>query len=152
MSEKNDVIFPLVSIIIRSMDRVTLTEALDSVASQTYPNIEVVIVNAKGADHQAVGERCGDFPIRMVESDQQLGRSRAANAGLHEAQGEYLIFLDDDDWFAADHIEKLVQTIEHHADIKVVYSGAQCVDENNNPLSAKFATPFDLAELPPLFW
>ncbi len=147
MSEINDVIFPLVSVIIRSIDRSTLPEALDSVASQTYPNIEVIIVNAKGACHQIVGEWCGRFPIGMVASDQQLGRSRAANAGLNEAQGEYLIFLDDDDWFAADHIEKLVQTLEHHADIKVVYSGAQCVDENNNPLSAKFATPFDSTQL-----
>ena len=52
MFEKNDVIFPLVSVIIRSIDRSTLAEALDSVASQNYPNIEVILVNAKGADHQ----------------------------------------------------------------------------------------------------
>jgi len=52
---------PLVSIIIRSMDRPTLSDALDSVALQTYPNIEVIIVNAKGTSHQTVDEWCGHF-------------------------------------------------------------------------------------------
>lgn len=147
MPEENNVVSPLVSVIIRSMDRTTLADALDSVTLQTYSNIEVVIVNAKGADHREIGERRGRFPIRMVGSDGQLGRSRAANVGLDEAIGEYLIFLDDDDWFEADHIEKLVETIENHSKIKVVYSGARCVDENNNPLSTKFATSFDSTQL-----
>ena len=147
MAEKNSVVFPLVSIIIRSIDRSTLAEALESVASQTYPNIEVILVNAKGADHRTVSEWCGRFPVRMVDSKQPLSRSRAANAGLDEAVGEYLIFLDDDDWFEADHIEKLVQAIEHQSHIKVVYSGAKCVDENNHPLATQFATPFDSTQL-----
>lgn len=108
MSEENNVAFPLVSVIIRSMDRSTLANALDSVALQTYPNIEVVIVNAKGADHHEVGKWCGHFPMRMVGSDEQLDRSRAANVGLDEATGEYLIFLDDDDLFYPEHIAILV--------------------------------------------
>ncbi|MHC4230563.1 MAG: PIG-L family deacetylase, partial [Planctomycetota bacterium] len=73
---------PLVTVIIRSMDRETLSEALDSVALQTYPNIEVVVVNAKGEGHPEVGGWCGRFPLRLCGTGQALGRSRAANTGL----------------------------------------------------------------------
>ena len=115
MSE-NSITFPLVSIIIRSMDRSTLTDALDSVASQTYPNIEVVIVNAKGADHREVDEWCGHFPQRITtnEGETSLRRSQAGNVGLRVANGDYLLFLDDDDWLAVDHIAKLVDTLITH--------------------------------------
>ncbi|MFI3184748.1 MAG: PIG-L family deacetylase, partial [Methylococcaceae bacterium] len=65
---------PLVSVIIRSMDRLTLSEALDSVALQTYPNIEVVVVNAKGEEHSKLGEWCGHFPLRIVDTGNVLRR------------------------------------------------------------------------------
>ena len=138
---------PLVSIIVRNSNRPTLSETLDSVALQTYPKIEVVLVNAKGATHSDVGEWCGNFPIRLIDSHEPLPRSRAANVGLKAAHGKYLIFLDDDDWLKADHINNLVQAIETHPHIKVVYSSAACVDENNNPLPNKFGQPFDATRL-----
>lgn len=83
---------PLVSIIVRNSNRPTLSETLDSVALQTYPKIEVVLVNAKGATHSDVGEWCGNFPIRLIDSHEPLPRSRAANVGLKAAHGKYLIF------------------------------------------------------------
>lgn len=138
---------PLVSIIIRSMDRGTLSDALDSIALQTYPHIEAVVVNAKGDTHRDLGAWCGRFPLRMVGNQEHLGRSRAANIGLQEAQGDYLIFLDDDDWIEADHIDTLIQAIKKHPEVKVVYSGAKCVDENKNPLPTKFSSSFDRIQL-----
>ena len=138
---------PLVSVIIRNINRPTLSDALDSVALQTYCNIEVVLVNAKGFKHIDVGEWCGRFPIRMIDGSEQLNRSRAANVGLEAAQGKYLIFLDDDDWLTADHIENLVRAIESHPYIKVVYSGAACIDENNTRMPNTFGQPFDATRL-----
>lgn len=138
---------PLVSVIIRSMDRDTLSDALDSIALQTYPNIEVVVVNAKGDAHRDLGEWCGRFLLRMVGNQEHLGRSRAANIGLQEAKGDYLIFLDDDDWIEADHINTLVQAIKKHPEVKLAYSGAKCVDENKNPLATRFSSPFDRTQL-----
>lgn len=138
---------PLVSVIIRNINRPTLSDALDSVALQTYSNIEVVLVNAKGSEDTSIGEWCGRFPIRIIDSHEQLNRSRAANVGLEAAQGKYLIFLDDDDWLTPDHIENLVRSIESHPHIKVVYSSAICVDENNNRMSLRFGQTFDAIQL-----
>jgi glycosyltransferase involved in cell wall biosynthesis len=47
---------PLVSVIVRSMDRTMLQDALGSVALQTYANVEVVVVNATGNPHSALGD------------------------------------------------------------------------------------------------
>jgi LmbE family N-acetylglucosaminyl deacetylase len=116
---------PLVSVLIRSMDRPLLREALDSVALQTYPHIEVVVINARVQTHRALGDLCGRFPIRLVNTVTPLHRSQAANAALANAKGDYLIFLDDDDWLAPDHIANLVSTIRAHSDCDVAYAGVE---------------------------
>ncbi|MBL0011367.1 MAG: glycosyltransferase [Nitrosomonas sp.] len=136
---------PLVSIIIRSMDRPTLSDALDSVALQTYPNIEVVLVNAKGVDHREIDEWCGQFPIRITTNHELLNRSRAANIGLNAAQGNYLIFLDDDDLFYPEHIATLVAALQNHSNIRCAYSGVRVeyyVDQQLQTVTA-FNEPYN---------
>lgn len=114
---------PLVSVIIRSMDRSTLSDALDSVALQTHANIEVIVVNAKGPKHSDLGEWCGQFPLRLIQSDAQSGRSNAANIGLNAAKGIYIIFLDDDDLFYSEHITNLVSALQNHKHARCAYAG-----------------------------
>jgi len=118
---------PLVSVIIRSVGRDTLNRSLDSVALQVYPNIEVLVVNAKGPDHPELGEWCGRFPMRVIGDGSAMRRSRAANLGLDQAAGKYLILLDDDDWFLPNHISSLVQRIESGDGATVAYSGVRCL-------------------------
>lgn len=145
MSEKNSGAFPLVSVIIRSMDRATLADALDSVALQTYPDIEVVIVNAKGENHREVGEYCGRFPIRIVTSAETLNRARAANIGLNSAKGNYLIFLDDDDLFYPKHIAVLVNALQNRPNARCAYVGVRVEYYVNEQLETvtEFNEPFD---------
>ncbi len=140
---------PLVSVIIRSMDRPSLIEALDSVALQTYPHIEVVIVNAKGADHGKTAEWCGNFPIRKIDMTEPSHRSHAANAGLLAAQGHYLVFLDDDDLFLPDHVATLVQALQDHPGKRCAYTGAR-VDyfvDGQFQKTTQFNDPFDAGRL-----
>ena len=138
---------PLVSVIIRSMDRPTLQEALDSVALQTYPNIEVVLVNAKGVGHADAGAWCGRFPLRMVGQDGPLRRSRAANLGLDSARGEFLVFLDDDDWFLPGHVAGLVEALGRNPGKKIAYGCVTCVDEDRRAIGKNFCQAFDRVRL-----
>ncbi|MFO7803733.1 MAG: glycosyltransferase, partial [Desulfovermiculus sp.] len=141
---------PLVSVIIRSMDRPELAGALKSVADQTYPNIEAVLVNAKGQEYADQGEWCGNFPLRSVGMGHQLPRSRAANLGLEHASGDYLIFLDDDDWFLSHHVQALVQALTNNQDIGAAYAAVQCVwqaKDGSWEQEYLFNQPFDRTRL-----
>lgn len=138
---------PLVSVLIRSMGRTELRQALDSVALQTYPNVEVVVVNAHGHGHPEPGAWCGPFPLRFLDSDKPLGRSEAGNRALTAANGAYMVFLDDDDWFMPDHVSALAETLARNPDKKVAYGCVTCVDELKNPIDKTFCRPFDRTRL-----
>lgn len=137
---------PLVSVIIRSMDRATLSDALDSVALQTYPNIEVVVVNAIGGTHREIGEWCGRFPLRIFGSGRPLKRSHAANCGLDLARGEYCIFLDDDDFFDPDHIANLIESLKNARNCLAAYTGVR-IEGEAGIISGVFNQSFSAARL-----
>ena len=96
-----------VSVICRSLGRPELQQALRSIASQDYPNIEIVLVDVAGDDYLD-SAAAGDRPLKLVTTGAVLSRSQAANAGLKAAQGKYIQFLDDDDWIDPNHVSQLV--------------------------------------------
>jgi LmbE family N-acetylglucosaminyl deacetylase len=136
---------PLVSVIVRSMDRSSLAEALASVAAQTYPNIEVLVVNAKGGRHTPVTDFGGRLVVRLIETGTPLGRSRAANAGIEAASGRYVMFLDDDDLLLPDHVVKLAAALLAGG-ARVAYAGVRMVDANGATLHV-FDEPWEPARL-----
>jgi LmbE family N-acetylglucosaminyl deacetylase/glycosyltransferase involved in cell wall biosynthesis/GT2 family glycosyltransferase len=122
---------PLVSVIVRSMDRPTLPDALASLAAQTYPNIEVVVVNAKGGSHSPLPDYASRLAMRFVDTRAPLKRSPAANTGLDAARGEYVAFLDDDDTLDPDHLSELLPVLRKERGNAVAYSAVRCVDRND---------------------
>ena len=99
----------LVSIICRTIGRPELQLALQSVSSQSYSDIEIVLVDAASKDLSGYEAYTGNIPVILVSTGKPLGRSAAANAGLQAASGKYLMFLDDDDWIADDHVQSLIE-------------------------------------------
>jgi O-antigen biosynthesis protein len=137
-----EVDLPLVSILVRSLDRGHLQEALDSIALQTYPRIEVVVIAAQ-AGHSALARRCGTFPLRLVQTDDPLARSRAANKALAEAAGEYLLFLDDDDWLMPGHVARLVEVLCRQPNCLAAYTGVALVGPDGASTGQAMDLPFD---------
>nr|WP_296696974.1 glycosyltransferase [Thiocapsa sp. UBA6158] len=117
---------PLVSIVIRSMNRPELSEALDSIAAQTYRHIEVILVDVEGRGRLQSEPRCGRFPLHIASTGGHLGRGAAANVGMMAATGCYIAFLDDDDWFLPDHVASLVGVLEENNSSRVAYAGVAC--------------------------
>ncbi|MCF7977243.1 MAG: glycoside hydrolase family 99-like domain-containing protein [Chromatiaceae bacterium] len=116
---------PLVSVLIRTTGREELTTALDSIAAQTYPNLEVVLVDVLGGQSLELESSCSRIPLTLISKTKPLKRSRACNTALAAAKGTYISFLDDDDWLFPDHIERLVAAVEAST-AAAAYSGVEC--------------------------
>ena len=125
----NTVNLPLVSILIRSIDRETLEQTLNSVALQNYGAIEVWVIAATPA-HKDMPQSVGPFPLHFVPTPVPLSRTQAANKALDHAQGSFALFLDDDDWIAPEHAQQLVLALQANQGFKAAYSQAQLVDIN----------------------
>lgn len=126
MTSKKNAKYPLVSILIRTCCRPNiLRRALESVRTQTYPNIEVIIIeDGKNMADSMLKAEYADMRYVYRATGVHVGRSEAGNLAMSLAQGKYLNFLDDDDAFLPEHVWILVRAIRGRHQ-KAVYSVAQ---------------------------
>lgn len=132
----------LVSIICRTLGRPQLRQALQSIADQHYPHIEIILVDAAG-ENSLDCSAAGDRALQLVTTGSALSRSQAANAGLEAAQGKYILFLDDDDWIAPEHVSQLVNELEGDGNIAAAYSSTQKTNSAGDSLGYIFEEDFD---------
>lgn len=98
-----------------------LGRAVDSVLSQTYDNVEAVVVddNAPGSEERHFTEKAmeryaGNSKVVYCLNEKPIGGGPARNKGIEAASGDYITFLDDDDIYLPDKIERqLVFTVEN---------------------------------------
>lgn len=90
-----------------------LRRCLDSVVNQTYENIEIILVNDGSTDKSA--EICKEYKNKdrriILVSQENKGLSGARNTGIKQATGEYICFIDSDDWVELDYIHFAVEQI-----------------------------------------
>ena len=131
-----------VSIICRTLGRPELQEALRSISSQDYANIEIILVDAAG-DNSLDSAAAGDRPLVLVTTGTALSRSQAANAGLEAAHGKYIQFLDEDDWIDSNHVSQLVSALESSEETAAAYSSTQKTSATGESLDYIFREDFD---------
>ena len=112
---------PLVSIVMPSYNaEKTIGRAIESVLNQTYKNIELVIVNDGSVDGTLERIREYDDVRINVVSQPNGGLSNARNTGINHAIGDYLTFIDSDDWYEETFIEKhLNSSIQNDSQLTV---------------------------------
>ena len=99
---------------------------LRSVMAQTYSDIECIIVDDATKDdsiekcERLIGEYDGPILFRIIHHEQNRGLSAARNTGFDAANGEYVYFLDSDDYITPDCIEELVSVVDNDPSIEMV--------------------------------
>lgn len=120
----------IVSVIIPTYKRSDmLLRAIDSVLNQSFTNVQVIVVDDNDPDteyRQNTKNRMQRYKnnsrVRYVQHAHNMNGSAARNTGIKLSDGEYVCFLDDDDFFSDDKIEKQVRFLEEHP----IYSAVCC--------------------------
>lgn len=133
---------PSISVIIPTYNRPNkLSRALSSVISQSYENLEVIVVDDHSVtDTLSVIEGFCDDRLKYISHDINKGSQQARNTGISSAKGDYIALLDDDDTWLPDKLELQLELMEDKEDIGLVYCGCYDVLESDNSI-IKIRTP-----------
>jgi len=108
-------------------------EAVNSVASQTYPSVELVVVDDRSPEPVASlldGIDTADVDVTLVCHAENRGACAARNTGVDEAGGEYVAFVDDDDIWLETKLERQVEVMESSGPaVGAVYTGQRYVND-----------------------
>ncbi len=118
---------PQVSVIIPTYNRADiLRRAIGSVQRQTYPHIEILVVDDYSSDHTGAmleDLRAEDSRIKPVHNTLNKGSAGARTSGIKAASGNYTAFLDDDDEYCEEKIARQVHIFEENGDVDVLVDG-----------------------------
>jgi hypothetical protein len=114
---------PLVTVLLVTWNRKSeIGKSLDSALSQTYPNIEIIVVDNASPDgtYEYLKE---NYPaVRVIRTHKNMGCPSARNIGFANCRGKYIYSLDDDGWLDKNAIEILVRELESLPQVGVVMS------------------------------
>jgi glycosyltransferase involved in cell wall biosynthesis len=112
-----------------------IERAVHSALGQTVADIEVIVVDDGSSDRSAdlVG-RIKDSRLRLVRQSNQ-GPSAARNTGIREAKGDWIAFLDCDDWWTPTKLESQLAITDRDPEVALVYCGATTLLEDGSILS-----------------
>lgn len=91
-------------------------KCVDSIISQTYTNLQIILVDDGSTDH--CGEICDQYAAKdnriTVIHNKNNGVSSARNCGLSHVKGEYVLFIDSDDWIETVFVQKICEFIDNN--------------------------------------
>jgi glycosyltransferase involved in cell wall biosynthesis len=110
-----------------------LREAIDSVLAQTYPVLELIVVDDGSTDDTPqILASYGDRVRAIFQTNGGVGVAR--NRGIAQARGEYVAFLDSDDVWLSRKLEKEIALFDADPDLGLVHSGAETFDNSGKTL------------------
>ena len=135
---------PLVSIVTPCYNASKyIGKTIESVLNQTYTNFEMIIVDDISTDdsYMIIKKYVDkDARIKYIKLEEKGGASISRNQALKEAKGKYVAFLDSDDLWYKEKLEKQVKFMEkNHIDFS--YTDYEYIDENDNELNIKRVCP-----------
>lgn len=133
----------LVSIIMPSWNTAKyIAESIQCVVNQTYQNWELLIVDDCSTDNtdEIVAPFLDDKRIKYLHNEKNSGAALTRNKAMREAQGEWIAFLDSDDLWTPDKLEKQVRFMQEHGYV-LSYTEYEKIDEDDKALNIYVSGP-----------
>jgi glycosyltransferase involved in cell wall biosynthesis len=126
--------YPLVSVVIPTYNRAEFCQAaVRSALAQTYRPIEVVVVDDGSTDETPEVFSSNPDPVRYLRQPNSE-RAAARNRGVAEAEGEYVAFLDSDDFWGRHHIERSMEMLLSYPEAALAFGRAFYTTEEGTPV------------------
>ncbi|KZD14867.1 glycosyltransferase family 2 protein [Oenococcus oeni] len=107
-----------------------LQDALESVLEQTYPVNDIfVVIDGKSLISKKIVTNFHDNRIKVIESVEKKGGGSARNLGIRASNSDFIAFLDDDDLWIKDKIEKQIKSLSCYSSYDLVFSFSQVKSE-----------------------
>lgn len=122
----------------------TLAQAVQSVISQTYCNWELLIIDdcSKDNTYALMQKLQRNSPkIKILKNDQNSGVSESRNKGVQVASGSWIAFLDSDDIWAPNKLEKQVKQLARNEEAAVLFTGSAFINADGEMLEYKLSVP-----------
>lgn len=124
-----------------------MKESVISVMNQTYKPIELILIDDHSTekfDDRFLKEHSSkDFRVKLIRNEKNLGPGLARETGRLIAKGDYFAYLDSDDFWHSNFLEKLVRYLEEHKDVGMAYSKTMLIRTAGNFLRNKNDQTFD---------
>ncbi len=139
--------YPLVTVITPTYNRADyLSETIESVLSQDYPNIEYIVLDDGSTDNTL--EVLEKYKGRLLwKSHPNMGETCTVNKGIGMAQGEYVVIVNSDDPILPGLVKEAVTFLEAHPNILVAYPDWIKVDAQGNPIQEVRLPEYDYHEM-----
>ncbi|KOF08620.1 hypothetical protein AC739_19410, partial [Planococcus glaciei] len=114
-----------------------LARAIDSILHQTYNSIEIIVVDDNDPfsnernETEAVMKKYERKEIKYIKHGVNKNGAAARNTGIAQAKGEYICFLDDDDFYFANRVKKSVEILEKSQIYDAVYCSVIITNKSN---------------------
>lgn len=114
-----------------------ISYCLDSIVSQTNENVEIILIDdgSKDKTSEICDDYCKKYNYIKYFYQENAGVSAARNNGLRKAMGEYILFVDGDDWIISDSIPQIIDKIKKNQEIDII--AGNFVKSKNNKIKNK---------------
>jgi len=119
-----------VSVIVPTYNRADLiSETIESILNQTYKNFELIIVDDGSTDNtEKVIRKFKDNRIKYIKTDYSGVPARPRNIGIKKAKGEYIAFLDSDDMWLPEKLEKQIKVFQASNETAMLYTRFKTIE------------------------
>ena len=137
INEKNQIGQPLISIIMPAYNcEKYIEDSIKSVLYQTYQNWELIVIDDKSKDNTYAllnKLKVQDNRIKVFQNERNMGVGQTRNRGVELANGQWIAFLDSDDLWKKEKLEKQIQKLKEQQQAKLLFTASAFISEDGTP-------------------